>query len=100
MYLKDLRIFQNDRDLKDIVLVDNAAYSFGLQIENGIPIIPFYENKHDNELKELTDFILNEIVDAEDTREVLKKHFLLRTVQKNYTPMDSLKEIFGEKESE
>jgi len=43
---------------------------------------------------------LNEIVDAEDTREVLKKHFLLRTVQKNYTPMDSLKEIFGEKESE
>jgi CTD small phosphatase-like protein 2 len=48
--VKDLRIFKN-RNLKDIILVDNAGYSFGFQINNGIPIIPFYNNKKDRELK-------------------------------------------------
>ena len=28
VYIKDLRIFRN-RDLKDIIIVDNAVYSFG-----------------------------------------------------------------------
>lgn len=37
-----------DRDLKDVVLVDNAAYSYGLQLDNGIPIIPYYDNKKDS----------------------------------------------------
>ncbi len=49
IYIKDLRIFKG-RNLKDIILVDNAAYSFGYQIENGIPIIPYYDNKEDREL--------------------------------------------------
>jgi len=36
--VKDLRIVDN-RELKDIVIVDNLVHSFGLQIENGIPIL-------------------------------------------------------------
>jgi len=52
-----MRIFAN-RNIKEIVLVDNAAYSFGLQIENGIPIIPYYENKADLELKHLSDYLM------------------------------------------
>lgn len=40
IYVKDLRIFK-DFELTDIVLVDNAVYSFGAQLDNGIPIIPF-----------------------------------------------------------
>jgi TFIIF-interacting CTD phosphatase-like protein len=34
-------MFEDDFDLKDIVIVDNAVYSFINQLENGIPIIPF-----------------------------------------------------------
>ncbi len=41
--MKDLRYLK--RDLKDVVLVDNAAYSYVLQLDNGIPILPFYEGK-------------------------------------------------------
>jgi CTD small phosphatase-like protein 2 len=37
-YIKDLRIIKN-RNLKDIVMVDNLVHSFGLQIDNGIPIL-------------------------------------------------------------
>lgn len=49
VHIKDLRVI--NRDLKDIVLIDNAAYSFGVHIENGIPIVPYYDNKDDRELK-------------------------------------------------
>lgn len=54
MYVKDLRIFEHCRRMEDIVIVDNAVYSFGFQLENGIPIIPFYEDKEDEELLHLT----------------------------------------------
>lgn len=49
IYIKDLRVIRN-RLLKDILLVDNAVYSFGFQITNGIPILPFYKDPHDREL--------------------------------------------------
>lgn len=41
MHVKDLRVI--NRNLAEIVLVDNAAYSYAFQLENGIPILPFYE---------------------------------------------------------
>lgn len=44
--MKDLNVIKN-RELKDMILVDNASYSFILQIENGIPILPFYHDKED-----------------------------------------------------
>lgn len=46
MYIKDLRILGN-RHLDSVVLVDNAVYSFYFQLENGIPMTPFYRNKKD-----------------------------------------------------
>lgn len=52
IYVKDLRIISN-RDLNDLIIVDNAVYSFGYQLDNGIPIIPFYDDKTDEELMHL-----------------------------------------------
>lgn len=46
MFIKDLRIFGN-RNLDNIVLVDNAPYSYYFQLSNGIPILPFYNSKSD-----------------------------------------------------
>ena len=39
-YIKDLRVV--NRKMEDVAIVDNSAYSFLLQPENGIPILPFY----------------------------------------------------------
>jgi CTD small phosphatase-like protein 2 len=39
--IKDLRMIQN-RNLEDMIIVDNSLYCFGLQINRGIPIYPFY----------------------------------------------------------
>lgn len=52
VYIKDLRIIKN-RILENMVIVDNAVYSFGFQLDNGIPIIPFYDDPNDEELHHL-----------------------------------------------
>ena len=51
--VKDLRIIQN-RDLKDVLIIDNSCLSFAFNINNGVPILPFYDNDQDEELKHLT----------------------------------------------
>lgn len=56
VYIKDLRIFEG-RDLKDLIIVDNAVYSFGSQLSNGIPILPFKFDKEDTEFKCLMEYI-------------------------------------------
>lgn len=66
-YIKDLRIIKN-RDLKNMVLVDNLVHSFGFQVENGIPIIEWTGNKADVELKHLMDYLI-EMKKADDVRE-------------------------------
>lgn len=48
-FIKDLRIISN-RQLKDIVIIDNLIHSFGLQIDNGIPIMDFTDDPNDKEL--------------------------------------------------
>lgn len=83
VYIKDLRIF-GDRELSDLILVDNAAYSFGNQLENGVPIIPYYNNKEDQELKNLVPF-LKTLAEAEDLREVIRQTFKFHL----YTQYDS-----------
>ena len=50
------------------MLVDNASYSFALQIDNGIPILPFYDSKEDVELKYLVQYLL-EMQNVRDVRE-------------------------------
>jgi CTD small phosphatase-like protein 2 len=67
IYVKDLRIISN-RQLKDLIIVDNAVYSFGYQLDNGIPIIPFYDDKADEELLHLI-FYFNCLAQCEDVRE-------------------------------
>jgi CTD small phosphatase-like protein 2 len=39
--------------MDSMVLVDNAAYSYATQLDNGIPILPYYHGKADFELKAL-----------------------------------------------
>jgi CTD small phosphatase-like protein 2 len=56
VYVKDLRILKN-RSLKDVVIIDNAVYSFGFQLDNGIPILPFYDDKNDSELEHLVYYL-------------------------------------------
>ncbi|CAD8092753.1 unnamed protein product [Paramecium sonneborni] len=92
VHIKDLRIFR--RDLKDIVLVDNAAYSFGSHLENGIPIIPYYDNQEDKELKLLYDFLIEQVLPAPDSRLVLQSTFKLREFSKFREPKTAIEKLY------
>lgn len=58
IFVKDLRIFAN-RNIEDIIIVDNACYSYAFQITNGIPIVPFFFNQEDTQLIELSNFLMS-----------------------------------------
>jgi CTD small phosphatase-like protein 2 len=46
--IKDLRII--GRKLANILLVDNAAYSYAFQLDNGVPVLPYFQGKNDYQL--------------------------------------------------
>lgn len=77
-YIKDLRIIKN-RSLKDIIMVDNLVHSFGLQIDNGIPILEFQDNPKDEELKHI-ESILMDLKELDDVRPYLDKRLQLRRI--------------------
>ena len=75
-YVKDLDILKKYYNLKDIVIVDNSVLSFAYHINNGIPIIPFYDSKEDNELIILA-YYLSLISEDNDLRKSNKIHLKL-----------------------
>lgn len=80
VFIKDLRVIKN-RSLEEMIIVDNAAYSFAFQLENGIPILPFYDFKADRELLYLKDYLI-ELAQAENIREMNSNAFKLHEFEK------------------
>jgi CTD small phosphatase-like protein 2 len=54
--VKDLRVIR-DRELKDMVIVDNSIVSFAFQLSNGIPIAAFTGQPNDEELLYLVTYL-------------------------------------------
>ena len=74
LYIKDLRIFKN-RDLKNIVLIDNSIFSFAHQLNNGILVTSFYNDDNDFFLENLKEYLSYCIEDCNDVRIINKEQF-------------------------
>lgn len=86
--MKDLS--KLNRDLSQTVLVDNSAYSYAMQLDNGIPILPFYEGK-DFELAALESY-LQKLLDCDDVRTLNRQYFQLN----KYTSYDNSHDLVDE----
>lgn len=88
LLVKDLRIFQ--RPLSDIAIVDNSVYAFAFQLENGIPIMNYFDDEGDEELYHLYNF-LKQLAVCEDVRPKIRDSFnLVRESERYYTIMNEL----------
>ena len=92
-YVKDLDIFKNF-NLKDIIIIDNSVLSFAYHLENGIPIVPYYDSKEDSELPILASYLEN-IFNYEDLRDANKIHIKMHIFLN-----EAIKEKNNDKESE
>lgn len=77
--IKDLRIFKNG-NLKNIILIDNSMYSFAAQINNGILINSFFNDKNDSDLSNALEYLTHYILPAKDVREVNEEFFNFKQI--------------------
>jgi len=92
--VKDLSLL--NRDLKDVVLVDDSIISFAYQLENGIPILPFTgtEDYEDKQLLDLKDYLIK-LADVADVRNPILRTFRWKKFQKYHKePQKIFKKIF------
>lgn len=62
--IKDLSIIK-DREIKNIVIVDDSPACYSLQPNNGIPVTPYIGQEDDEELRYLADY-LEDLASADD----------------------------------
>lgn len=91
IYIKDLRILRG-RDPKNLIIVDNSVYCFGFNLNNGIPILPFFDDFEDTELKNLENFLM-QVMKFNDVRSIIGKVFRYDVFKKS---MDEENELIKE----
>ena len=92
IFIKDLRVIGN-RNIEEMLIVDNAAYSFAFQMDNGVPILPYYNDKTDKELIRLTEYLVG-LADCENLRNKNRKYFKLNQFNEFKDPLDLLNTIY------
>lgn len=71
---KLLELFCGNRNLKEIVIVDNTSRNYTLSVANGLPITDYKGQLEDNELSFLGKY-LRELATFEDITEKIKEDF-------------------------
>jgi TFIIF-interacting CTD phosphatase-like protein len=86
VYVKDLRIFSNVPE-GNLILIDNSPHCYIFNRENGIPIIPFYDNYQDYELLKLSSF-LRKLNEYNDVRPVIEDFFAVNLILEHSSDLE------------
>ena len=75
LYVKDMNIFEGF-DPKNILIVDNSVMAFAYDLDNGIPILPYYDAEKDLELLFVA-YYFESIYECDDLRVINKEYMKL-----------------------
>ena len=70
VFIKDLK--RLNRSLKDVIIIDNSPLAYAFDVDNGLPIISWFDNRDDRELLHLEP-ILKFLGKVDDVRKYIKK---------------------------
>ena len=82
LYIKDLRILSSYKKMEDIIILDNSLFSFANQLNNGILITSFFDDKNDTFLNNVKDY-LEYIKNEKDIREINKESFRFEEIKED-----------------
>ena len=88
LYIKDLRIFSDIKNMEDIIILDNSLFSFANQLNNGILITSFFSDKNDTFLQNVMDY-LDYIKKEKDIRKINKDSFRLEEIKEDIIRNDN-----------
>ena len=87
LYLKDIKIVQ--KDLKDVIIIDNNPVSYVMNQDNGLPILTWYDDLNDKELLNLLP-LLKYLANVNDVREIIKNVVDKQTNKIKFNLVDEL----------
>lgn len=90
LLIKDLRLL--NRDLSKCIIIDDHAYSFGFQVDNGVLILPYKGEQTDTELLTLTEYLLT-LIRMDDFRQYNRKYFRFDAFEKENNVENLVKRI-------
>lgn len=85
--IKDLRVIGN-RELKNVVIVDNSVVSFCAQINNGVPVTEYLGSDEDTDLRALTEY-LKDLASKDNVRSHIHDTFFLHDMYDVYMQTQS-----------
>ena len=89
IYIKDLKIL--DRKLNNMIIIDNNPLSYDNNIDNGIPILSWYDNINDNELLKLLPLLkYMSSTNIQDVRTIINKIVDRTHNEIDYTSVDRI----------
>ena len=82
LYIKDLRIFSDYKNIEDIIILDNSLFSFANQLNNGILITSFFYDLNDTFLENVKCY-LEYIKIQKDIRLMNKESFRFEEIKED-----------------
>ena len=70
VFIKDLK--RLNRNLKDVIILDNSPLAYAFDVDNGLPILSWFDNRDDKELVHIEP-LLKFLAKVDDVRKYIKK---------------------------
>ena len=83
LYIKDLSILAQHRQMESVIIIDNSIFSFANQLDNGILITSFYNDKSDSLLSNVQMYLDSVITKSLDIRKNNRDNFMFDLYRKN-----------------